>query len=374
MSEEIYERLTQKVNYKVLAWAPPIFGLFVLVFILMHGLQYGIDFRGGEWMDVLTDKSIDAVQIQALTTDLESSGLKDVQVRVGYDVDTGKNKLVVQTTTVTLDKTQVEEKITAYAGKLTEYDTATVSLSTKPPAELKDNLQKRLKQNIDLTYAPGMLTLVGLDLNKEDLDSSLSFYLNQPLSVELTKKNFNIRSVGPTFGAAFRKQAFEALFFSMVLMSVVVFVAFREPVPCIAVIQAAIFDITIAVGGMSLLGIPLDPASLAALLMLIGYSVDTDIMLTTRVLKERGGELHALVDDSIRIGLTMTGATVAALSIVYLVSTTLTQVPTWASISSVLIMGLLADIPSTWLTNVGILKWYVESKSGGKRLFSRGKK
>jgi preprotein translocase subunit SecF len=34
-------------------------------------------------------------------------------------------------------------------------------------------------------------------------------------------------------------------------------------------------------------------------------------------------------------------------------------------ISAVLLIGLVADILNTWLTNVGILKWYV-LKGGGK--------
>ena len=39
---------------------------------------------------------------------------------------------------------------------------------------------------------------------------------------------------------------------------------------------------------MSLLGIPLSLASVGALLMLIGYSVDTDILLTTQGSKKKG--------------------------------------------------------------------------------------
>jgi preprotein translocase subunit SecF len=34
-------------------------------------------------------------------------------------------------------------------------------------------------------------------------------------------------------------------------------------------------------------------------------------------------------------------------------------------IAAVLLIGLVADIFNTWLTNVGILKWYV-LKGGGK--------
>jgi preprotein translocase subunit SecF len=372
MSDGIYAKLTKKVDYRVLTIAPWVFGILVWVFILLHGIQMGIDFKGGMWIDVLTDAKLDAPAISALVRDLEGMGLADVQARVGYDVDTKRNKLVVQTTTLIDDKKPVEDIIARYAGKLTEYDTATLALSSKPPVELKDNLEKRLKESVDMNYTDGVLTLVSLEFEKEELERALSPQLGK-VSVELTKKNFNIRSVGPTFGKAFRDQAYEALLVSLLLMSIVVAVAFREIIPSVAVIQAALFDITIALGGMSLFGIPLEPASLAAILMLIGYSVDTDILLTTRVLKERGSDLYSMVDDSIKTGLTMTGVTVAALSAVYIVSTTLTQVPTWTSISSVLIIGLLADIPATWLTNVGVLKWYVERKPK-YRSINRGEK
>ena len=36
-----------------------------------------------------------------------------------------------------------------------------------------------------------------------------------------------------------------------------------------------------------------------------------------------------------------------------------------AEISAVLLIGLVFDVMNTWLTNVGILKWYV-LKGGGK--------
>jgi preprotein translocase subunit SecF len=104
--------------------------------------------------------------------------------------------------------------------------------------------------------------------------------------------------------------------------------------------------------------------------MLIGYSIDTDIMLTSRTLKDRRGEMMEQFEDAISTGLAMTGTTLAALSAVYIVSTTITQIPIWANISSVLIIGLLADMPSTWLTNTGILRWYVES---GRHKTKRGR-
>ncbi len=84
-------------------------------------------------------------------------------------------------------------------------------------------------------------------------------------------------------------QVYYALAFAFLFMSITVFIIFRDFVPSLAVILAALSDIIIAIGGMSLFGIPLSVASVGAILMLIGYSVDTDILLTTRILKRKEG-------------------------------------------------------------------------------------
>ena len=85
------------------------------------------------------------------------------------------------------------------------------------------------------------------------------------------------RSVGPLLSKQSLTQVYYALAFAFLFMSITVFIIFRNLVPSLAVILAAFCDIIIAIGGMSVFGIPLSLASVGALLMLIGYSVDTDI-------------------------------------------------------------------------------------------------
>jgi preprotein translocase subunit SecF len=364
--ENIYSRLTAKVDYRVLALLTPVFSVLLLLFVAVHGMDYGIDFKGGMWLEVLTDKKIDSAQINSLILELEGIGLKDVKADVGFDINTGQDKLTVQTTTVVSNTTALRGILENYAGKLTDYDTATVRLPQKPPETLKESLEKRLKYGIDLSWADGILTVKGMDMNKDDVESALQYHLQDKVTVEFAKKNFNSRVVGPTLGETFKGQGFKALIWSFILMSLVVFLAFKEFIPCIAVIQAAFCDIMISVGGMSLFHIPLEPATIGALLMLIGYSVDTDIMLTTRTLKDRSAKFNELVDGAVKTGLTMNGATLTALVIIYIVSVTLTQITLWSNISLVLIIGLIADLPATWLTNAGIIKWYLEG--GGRNV------
>ena len=67
-----------------------------------------------------------------------------------------------------------------------------------------------------------------------------------------------------------------------------------------------------------------------------------------------------------KTGMTMTLTTLAALIALFVVSSgsylvsSFTRIDIIRDISVVLIFGLIADIVNTWMTNVGILKWYLE--------------
>jgi preprotein translocase subunit SecF len=185
--------------------------------------------------------------------------------------------------------------------------------------------------------------------------------------------NVEISQIGPVYGQSLQIQALKALIISFIGMSIVVFLLFRSPVPSFAVILSAFSDIAIALGFMKIAGVELSLGTLAALLMLIGYSVDSDILLTNRVLKRRG-TVEEKVSRAIQTGVTMTSTALVALAIMYLVSTYLyliipsfTQIPLLSQISIVLIAGLFADIMNTWLLNTGILRWYVLKPEFGGR-------
>lgn len=166
----------------------------------------------------------------------------------------------------------------------------------------------------------------------------------------------SVQSLGAAVGSAFFRDAQMWSAVAILIMSAVIFVAFRDLVPSFAVIFAALTDIVVALAGMHLFGIELTLGSLAALLMLLGYSVDTDILLSTRVLKQREGDMRERMWSSVVTGSTMTFAAIAAFTVLYVVSTATTL----DQIASVILIGLVADLPVTWLGNAFILKWHVE--------------
>ena len=152
---------------------------------------------------------------------------------------------------------------------------------------------------------------------------------------------------------------------AMFLVILVIYFFFRKIVPSAAVIISALLDVIGALGLMALFQIPLTLSSIPALLMLIGYSVDTDVMLTTKLLKRREQNVQARTYDAMKTGLTMTFTTIAALTAM-LVLSFFSQMLVVFEISAVILFGLIVDLSSTWLMNAPVLLWYLE-RSGKKQ-------
>jgi preprotein translocase subunit SecF len=166
-----------------------------------------------------------------------------------------------------------------------------------------------------------------------------------------------IDQIGASFGKTLQNQAAIALVLSFIGMAIVVFLAFRAFVPAGAVVLSAFADIVMTAAVMAVIGIELTLPTTAALLMLIGYSVDSDILLTMRVLK-RQGKLDEKLAGAFQTGIIMTTTTLAAVAAMWAV-TYFGNVPVIPEISAVLFIGLLIDMMNTWLTNAGIIKWYM---------------
>ncbi|MFP4523518.1 MAG: protein translocase subunit SecF [Candidatus Nanoarchaeia archaeon] len=196
-------------------------------------------------------------------------------------------------------------------------------------------------------------------INETDLHSLQQSVANLFDDLTFEEAGENVQVSGSTLGEHFFKQIIKALIIAFVFMGIVVFIQFKVPIPSLAVILAAFSDIVVTLAIVNLLGIKLSTAGVAAFLMLIGYSVDTDILLSTRVLKRKDKSVYQRTIGALKTGLTMNITTLAAVSVALIVSNsaTITQIMT------ILFIGLWVDMINTWLQNAGILRWYMERKA-----------
>lgn len=223
------------------------------------------------------------------------------------------------------------------------------------------------KDQIESTFAGYPLVSIeeGINNGKYITFSSMDDAQYESLTALVASKypDARVDQIGEAFGKTLQYQAIIAVILAFIGMAFVVFISFRTFVPSAAVVLSAFADMAMTAAMMNVVGIPLTLGTTAALLMLIGYSVDSDILLTTRVLK-RQGKLTDKLSGAFHTGIIMTSTTIAAVIVLLLVSW-IGQIQVIEEIAAVLMIGLIFDIMNTWLTNVGILKWYV-LKGGGK--------
>lgn len=192
---------------------------------------------------------------------------------------------------------------------------------------------------------------------KDDVEKTKSVLENY-LGYKLDENNSSFEFIGSTLGESFYKQLITAILFAFLFMSLTVFIIFRNFVPSLAVIISAFADIIMTLAVVDILGIKISSGGIVAFLMLIGYSVDTDILLTNRLLKRSEGSINEKLLGAFKTGITMTLTSLLAIIFALVISTSFSGLLT--QIFTVLAIGLGFDIMNTWITNASILKWHLE--------------
>ena len=229
------------------------------------------------------------------------------------------------------------------------------------PEELEQFLRERFPQ-ADITVrtmsSAGKITGLAIDSDAQ-LDSEIQALISTLREkVNLVEGTYSVEVVGSSLGNNFFMQTLISLLVAFLLMGIVVILYFRIMIPSLAVILAGFSDIIVTLAIFNLTGIKLSTAGIAAFLMLIGYSVDTDILLTSRVLKQHQGTEMERIYGAIKTGLTMTTTTLVAL----IIGLIFVQSDVVKQIMIIVFIGILVDMIMTWIQNVAILRMYLERK------------
>ena len=197
------------------------------------------------------------------------------------------------------------------------------------------------------------IIIEAVDLEEKQLIDSLKNY-----GLKIERNQYSFQKTSSATGERFFKQTIIALIFALLAIGIVVFITFRDLVPSLFVVLTAFSDMVSTLAVISLLDVKLSLGGVAAFLMMIGYSVDTDILLTTRVLKRKEGTIFERTVNSLKTGLTMSLTSFFGVLAAYFLTTS----DAIKQIMLILSIGFLFDIIYTWIQNTGILRWYLEIK------------
>ena len=303
-------------------------GLLSLFF--WHGLPLDVDFRGGT---VVRVKFTDAPDINHLRAAAQQAGLKDAPVvtygppanheviitlpekRSGESALDAGRASIVSTLTANYSKTGKQNQGTgkidldnAGRGQLADW------LAQRDPEHLGqgDNATQRYTQqaNAILNYKDNEHS--GLIGSIDDLSGIVDPAVLNLLKQDAYLSGFTVRNVeivGPQVGQQLRHQALYATLYSLVGMLVYLWFRF-ELIYGVAAVVAVFHDTLITIGFFSIFDKEISLTVIAAILTLIGYSMNDTIVVFDRIRENlrmtRREPLAQLVNRSINQTLSRT--------------------------------------------------------------------
>ena len=268
------------------------------------GLRYGIDFRGGTLVYVrfsgpapvnqirkgLQDAGLANSSIQTISDNVLNSGSQN-DVVIGIEktgqgdeaLDAGKQAIldVLHKTFGTADAAGKPDFNSITASGLAAY------LTQKDPLNLSTNAGERYNQLAQRLTEARDKEHGGIVTNFDELKNvdGVTPGVISSLSNGFALSNFTIRNVeivGPKVGAQLRRQAILATLYA--LAGMLLYIAFRfEWVYGAAAVIAVFHDVLITLGLFSIFHFEISLTVIAALLTLVGYSMNDTIVIFDRV-------------------------------------------------------------------------------------------
>ncbi len=369
-------------DYKKLIIIPLLLLLPSLYFAFQ--VQPGLEFKGGVLLTLELDQPITEAQ---LNSELANAGFHDFKVRA-YTLD--KTPIAEIELAHTDDMNQLESLYREYLDTYDEYAKKQYQLvvlknsnSTSSQANVKslsaevDQLSAKL-EDLRSQFGNVVYQITGkhyqLANDKDSIQSAYTDAINAYRSNLLSKirsvvsfNNYSFKLVSPSLSELFVSKIEHIMIAAGIMSALVVFLMFKDAVPSLAVLTGATSDVIFALGFMGLAGIPLTLATIASVLMLVGYSLDTDILITVRILKRGLKNPRKSAFEAFKTGFTMSFTSILAFASLYLVGI-YTNIEIYQQISQVVLAGLIGDIIATWLLNAVIMLYHVEGvKSEGQK-------
>ena len=321
--------------------------------LLISGLNLGIDFTGGTLVRV---KFKDTPQIDTIRTTLNRAGLNSQEVvHYGQNILTdeeSKNEVQIRMahskTDDSLDLSRESKQISLAlreeynrehlsSEKLDLNKVSRIELSTKlqnlDPEKLIDSLSA---SELSLHYDEVVNKIIdyrnqnsGMIHNFSELDDlELPTTVSHVISEETYLGNFvviSVESVGPKVGEELRTRARAAIFFSLIGMLIYIALRFSW-IDGFAAIVALFHDVFITIGIFSLVKVEISLTVVAALLTLVGYSINDTIVVFDRIRENKRlmhrSDLYTIINKSINQTLNRTimtsGMTFVAVLSLYL--------------------------------------------------------
>jgi preprotein translocase subunit SecF len=265
------------------------------------GIKYGIDFRGGTNVDV---RFAQPPNIDQLRKGLQAQGLGNSEIQSISDIaNPNSNEVMIFVEqTGQMDQALDEGKSKVLTALNATYGSSTSSkpdFNSVTPTALANFLAQRDPLGLSVSagdkyqqFAKSLLDY--RDKNSNGIITNFDALANAPGAtpavITVIKDNFSlgpfavrdVAIVGPKVGGELRNQAIRVTLYA--LAGMLVYIAFRfEWIFGVAAVLAVFHDVLITLGLFKIFGFEISLTVIAALLTLVGYSMNDTIVIFDRI-------------------------------------------------------------------------------------------
>ncbi len=229
-----------------------------------------------------------------------------------------------------------------------------VSGKSIAPTFITTNLTATLRTpvSVSVLHSPlsntitGYTITAGTNVNVTALSNAVS----KLFGIKLTSSNSSIDFVGASLAQSALYDSAFLLGIAFVLVAIVSLFYFRNFAQAFSNVTSIVSDVINVVGLLDILGIHFSTASIAGILMIMGYSADRNIILATNVLKRKEASMRYRLTHTIKTSLTMDAAALITFLVLFLgTSNSIIH-----SIAIILIFGVIFDDFTVWILNGSI--------------------
>lgn len=346
------------------------------------GPRYGIDFTGGALMDVNFIKRPPAEQIRAAlrqkisgqieVQEINTAGSQEMLISTGARDESGLEavrgnmlttlnsvfnpgaggKLDINTATQTALADRLRDPLTSAGVNLSDDQ---LQALTKAITQYRNSHSGLIRNLDELSAVPGVTPQVLNVVKAQCFPGAFNV--------------FGFEFVGPKIGADLRQQAINVVLIALAAM--LVYIAFRfEWIYGVAAVIAVFHDTIITIGLFSLLNKQIDLTVIAALLTLVGYSMNDTIVTFDRIREnlrlQVRGTFREIVNRSINQTLSRTILT-SGLTFLTALSLYLFGGQVLSGFSFALVIGIIVGTYSSIFIASPILVFWRDLSEGRKR-------
>ncbi len=344
--------------------------------LFWHHIPLGIDFRGGTQVLVRFTHPPNADKIRV---DMDKAGLKDVRIQ---PINQGNNEELISLPEKTLSEMSLDRGRETIVNALStgQEQTGKQDLNNIGYSSLQQYLMKRdpLHAGTDAELRYGQIARAIVDYRDKtrggvlnsvsDISAVVPPAVMQSIQADFYTSDFGVRNVdviGPTVGKQLQKQAILATLYSLAGMLIYLWFRF-ELIYGVAAVVACFHDTLITVGLFSILNVEMSLTVIAAILTLIGYSMNDTIVVFDRIRENvkllRRESLTEIVNRSINQTLSRTVLT-SGLTFLTVLSLFIFGGEVLHGFSLALVIGILIGTYSSIFIAAPMLVAYQESRA-----------